>query len=100
MSIIVKLDFANPYNIDAISDDLRISTFQTELQDGSYMPLKVEINREPHELVPTVYNLAFGPVNDRGEIDDKAEIHHKDYSKVFSSILMAGLTYLTHNDHH
>ncbi len=38
---------------------------------------------------------AFGPTNSKGEIDDRAEISHKDYSKMFSSILLAGLTYLT-----
>lgn len=100
MAVAVKLDFNNAYHIDPITNDLRVSTFETDLQDGSFMPLKVEISRQPHELVPTVYNLAFGPVNDKGKIDDKAEIQHKDYSKVFSSILLAGLTYLSHNDHH
>jgi hypothetical protein len=39
-------------------------------------------------------------MNAEGEIDDKAELHHKDYSKVFSSILLTGFTYLKNNRDH
>jgi|SRR6185312_3506535 len=95
MAVAVKLDFDNTYEIDPLSDDLRVSSFTSELQDGSPAPLRVEISSEPHALLPSVFNLAFGPTNAKGEIDDRAEIAHKDYSKVFSSILLAGLTYLT-----
>ena len=100
MAVAVKLDFDNPYNIEPVSEDLRISTFRTELQDGTQIPLKVEVSSEPHELLPNVFNLAFGPTNDKGKIDDKAELSHKDYSKVFSSILLTGLTYLANNKNH
>jgi hypothetical protein len=100
MSVAVKLDFDNPYDIEPMSKDLRISTFRTEMQDGTQIPLKVEISKEPHELLPGVFNLAFGPVKDKGKIDDKAELSHKDYSKVFSSILVTALMYLTKNKDH
>ena len=63
MAIAVKIDFDNLYEIDTISEDLKISTFQTELTDGTFVPLKVEISNEAHELLPNVYNLAFGPIN-------------------------------------
>lgn len=99
MAVAVKLDFDNTYEIEPLSDDLRVSTFTSDLEDGSSVPLRVEISSEPHALLPSVFNLAFGPTNKRGGIDDMAEISHKDYSKVFSSILLAGLTYLTdHTD--
>jgi hypothetical protein len=100
MAIAVNLDFENPYDIDLLTEDFRIGVFETELQDGSTVPLKVEISNVPHELLPKVFNLAFGPMNAEGEIDDKAELHHKDYSKVFSSILLTGLTYLSNNKDH
>jgi len=100
MSVAVKLDFDNTYHLEPVSGDLRISTFQTQLQDGTEVPLKVEINKEPHELLPGVFNLAFGPMNEKGKIDDKAELTHKDYSKVFSSILLTGMIYLTKNKNH
>jgi hypothetical protein len=100
MAIAVDLNFKNPYDIHPLTEDLRINVFETELQDGSTVPLKVEISNEPHELLPKVFNLAFGPMNEKGEIDDKAELHHKDYSKVFSSILLTGFTYLGNNKDH
>jgi hypothetical protein len=95
MAVAVTIDFNNTYEIEPVSDDLRVSKFNTELADGEEIPLQVEISSEAHELLPSVYNLAFGPTNEKGKIDDKAEIAHADYSKVFSSILLAALTYLT-----
>jgi len=58
------------------------------------MPLKVEISDTPHELFSDVYNLAFGPLNARGKIDDVAGLAHKDYSKTFSTILFAAIAFL------
>lgn len=82
-------------DIEPLTEDLRVSAFTSEVEDGSPIPLRVDISSQPHALLPSVFNLAFGPTNARGEIDDRAEIAHKDYSKVFSSILLAGLTNLT-----
>jgi hypothetical protein len=96
----VTVDFDRRYDIDDISKDLRNSLFRTELQDGSTTPLKVEISNESHELIPDVYNLAFGPLDHRGRIDDKAELRHADYSKVFSTILLTAYTYLKSNPSH
>ncbi len=95
MAVAVTIDFNNTYEIEPVSDDLRVSTFNTEIAGGEEIPLQVEISSSAHELLPTVFNLAFGPINEKGKIDDKAEIAHADYSKVFSSILLAALTYLT-----
>ena len=47
-----------------------------------------------------MYNFAFGPPNQKGQIDDKAQLRHKDYSKVFSTILLAALTYLNRHKNH
>lgn len=74
--------------------------FQSDLFDGSKIPLKIEISSEPHRLLHNVYNLAFGPPDVRGKIDDKAELQHSNYSKVFSTILFTGLTYLNSNPGH
>jgi hypothetical protein len=50
--------------------------------------------------MPNVYNLAFGPINERGRIDDKAELPHQSYSRVFSTILLNALNYLIKNPDH
>jgi hypothetical protein len=55
MAVTVKLDFNNSYHLDSVTEDLRMSVFRTELQDGTEIPLKVEINKEPHELLPDVF---------------------------------------------
>ena len=100
MAASLKIDFNNLYEIDNISADLRISTFSTTLNNGQAMPLVVKISNQSHALLPNVYNLAFGPLNAKGKIDDKAELTHADYSKVFSTILFAAFAYLQNNPDH
>jgi hypothetical protein len=100
MSASVKIDFDALYDIEQISHDLKYASFNTVLQNGKVVPLITKISNQSHELLPDVYNLAFGPLNRKGKIDDKAEISHKDYSKVFSTILFTALTYLKSNPEH
>ena len=98
MAIAVDIDFDKVYPLTQISEDKRIGVFETELAEGGdLVPLRVEISNTAHELLPDVYNLAFGPVNKKGNIDDKAELSHSDYSRVFSTILLTGLNYLATN---
>jgi hypothetical protein len=100
MSVSLKIDFNNLYEIDNISTDLRFSSFKSSLNSGQEVPLVVKISNESHALLPNVYNLAFGPLNSKGKIDDKAELRHIDYSKVFSTILFSALAYLKNNPDH
>lgn len=100
MAIAVNIDFDATYEIDTISGDLRTTTFSTQLVSGSQVPLKVEISQESHELLGEVFNLAFGPMDETGEIDDKAKMQHQNYSRVFSTILLSALNYLTTNPTH
>jgi|SRR5579859_2339414 len=100
MALSIKIDFNNSYEIDTISNNLKTITFHSEVTDGRSIPLKIEISNDAHELLPNVYNLAFGPTDEKGRIDDKARLAHKDYSRVFSTILLSGLTYLTSNKGH
>jgi hypothetical protein len=100
MSVSFKIDFDNLYDIENISADLRFSSFTTRLNNGQELPLNVKISNQSHALLPNVYNLAFGPLNAKGKIDDKAELKHADYSKVFSTILFSALAYLESNPGH
>lgn len=95
MAIVVKINFDDVYDINIASSEMTLASFETELADGSKKKLIVEISPEGHELMPNVYNLAFGPPDANGEIDDKAQIKHKNYSKVFSTILLHAQAYLT-----
>lgn len=60
----------------------------------------IAISDQAHELMPNVYNLAFGPLNANGKLDDKAQIKHRDYSKAFSTILLHARAYLANNPGH
>jgi hypothetical protein len=100
MPIRIRLDFDNRYEIEPLKDNLRVSVFETELKDGSLLPLMVKVSDIAHELLPSVFNMAFGPLKGKGGIDDKAEIPHKNYSRAFSTILVAGLFYLRENKDH
>ena len=100
MAIGVKINFGQTYDFTEISPDGRMAVFSTALQNGTAVDLKVEISNDAHELLPNVYNLAFGPFDKKGEIDDRIELPHKDYSKVFSTILLTALNYLTTNPGH
>ena len=51
MAVAVTIDFNNTYEIEPVSDDLRVSKFNTELADGEEIPLQVEISSEAHELI-------------------------------------------------
>lgn len=100
MAIWVKIDFGNTYEVETLSEDLRLMTFETQLMDGRGVPLKIEISNEAHELMPDVYNLAFGPLTVKGRIDDKMELAHRNHSRVFSTILLGALNYLIVNPFH
>lgn len=100
MAAAVKINFDNLYEIENISSDLKFSGFRTTLNNGNSLPLVVRISNQSHALLPNVYNLAFGPLNAKGKLDDKAELTHSDYSKVFSTILFSALAYLETNPTH
>lgn len=100
MSASFTIDFETLYEIEQISEDLKYSTFNTVLQNGNPLQLVTKISNQTHALLPDVYNLAFGPLNKKGKIDDKAELNHMDYSRVFSTILFTALTYLKSNPDH
>lgn len=100
MAVSPKINFDDLYDIDHISSDLKFSSFKTKLNNGKDVPLSVRISNQAHALLPNVYNLAFGPLNAKGKIDDKAELSHSDYSKVFSTILFTAFAYLKNNPTH
>lgn len=88
------------YDIAPVPEDFNTSTFRTELADGSTIPLQIKISSKAHELSKNVFNLAFGPLGRNGQIDDAIELEHRDYSKVFSTILSEAHTYLLNNPEH
>ncbi len=95
MALNIKVSLENRYALLSIDDDLRYSVFESILTNGMVSRLGIKISTEAHPYMPDVYNLAFGPVNDKNEIDDCIKLTHQDHSKVFSTIVFAALTFLT-----
>ena len=97
MALNIKINLEQCYDTEPLTADLRLSRFYTDLTTQTNVPIGISISNQPHQWLPDVYNLAFGPMGNENEIDDKAKITHVDHSKVFSTIILAGLTFLTNN---
>jgi hypothetical protein len=97
MAARVKIDFENVYKLEAATPDLKLGSFRTRLENDEEVLLNIQVSNVAHELLSNVYNLSFGPLDKRGKINDRAELTHIDYSKVFSTILLSAFTYLKHN---
>ena len=89
MALNIKIDFENRYEASLLGNDIRFSTFESILIDGATAKLGIKISTEEHPYMPDVYNLAFGPLNDKLQIDDRAKLTHQDHSKVFSTIVFS-----------
>ena len=94
MALNVKIDFKERYELELLSNDMTIGKFMTTLKDGSRLPLGIKIDSEAHPLMPNVYNLAFGPLDSSGQINDQVRLSHASHSRVFSTIVFASLAFL------
>ncbi len=99
MALNVKINFDECYEIKTISKDLSFFEFNTFLINDDEVMLGIKISSESHAFLPDVFNLAFGPFNERKEIDDKVKFQHKNHSRVFSTIVFAAFTFLEENKH-
>jgi hypothetical protein len=93
MALNVKINFEERYELET-SNNTTSGRFTSRLKDGKEVQLGIEIGAEAHPLMPDVHNLAFGPLDDVGQIDDRIRLSHVDHSRVFSTILFASLLFL------
>lgn len=100
MAARVIIDFENVYQLEEVTPDLKLGEFRSILKNGNEILLRIRVSNSGHELMPNVYNLEFGPLDNQGRINDRAELTHVDYSKVFSTILLWARTYLESNASH
>ena len=94
MGLNMKIYLKNVYNIVLENRQQLASAFDAVLISGEKIRLGVKIAHTPHPLIANAYNLAFGPLKEDGTIDDKVRLSHKDYSKVFSTVLLEATAYL------
>ena len=96
MALNIKIDFENRYDTLPV-DYLKFSVFETELVDGPPVKLGIKISSDEHPFMRDVHNMSYGPVDEANQIDDQAKINHLNHSRVFSTIVFEGLSFLTQN---
>lgn len=98
--MIVKLDFDRIYPIEFEKGTINEATFTTTLNDGRRVKIKMEISVDSHALFENVFNLAFGPMDHYGGVQDRQKLEHADYSMVFSTVLAFAKLYLEQHPGH
>lgn len=91
----VNLNFGTIYKVMATNEKMSRFIFETELLYGGTMEIVVEIKPLRNLFLNEFLNLAFGPVDEDGYINDFAAVPHLDYSKAFSTVLFCGFSFLT-----
>lgn len=93
----IKIDFEDTYEPIAIQDDLSQMIFNSPQRNGSTELLLIKITPHPDSNLPNVYNLGFGPPDGREGFFDDVKLRHKNISKLFSTVIFLGLTFLQEN---
>lgn len=97
MALNIKIDLDDRYPVKTLYHSSLLTTFDTVLKNGDIVPIGITISDEPHPLIPNVYNLAFGPLGLNNQIDDKIKLCHQNHSKLFSTIVFSGISFLKNN---
>ncbi len=93
----IKINFEDTYEPVEVAGDLSFMTFYSEVDNGRLILLKIKILPLGDPLLPNVYNMSFGPLLNKTEIDDNAKLNHQNSGKVFSTILLFSLLFLQTN---
>jgi hypothetical protein len=93
----ITLDLENIYESLSVTIEKHIAIldFNTPQKDGSMKLIRVIISPHPDKLLPNVYNLAMGPLDDKRELDDKIRLKHLNSNKLFSTVILFVVTFLT-----
>ncbi|MGN7723014.1 DUF6934 family protein [Chitinophaga sp. 22620] len=93
----IRVNLEDTFEQEELSKDFSFMTFYAPLKEGGEVLLKVSIEALNDPMLPNTYNLAFGPMDDAGNIDDTARVFHDNPDKVFSTILLFCLLFLRNN---
>lgn len=96
LNVIINLD--DTYDIEDISPDFDKFQFTSVCKqkggDDYQVTLHVQIENRRNVFLPGVFNLAFGPLNEDGTINDTISLRHQNNSKVYSTILLGAVAFL------
>lgn len=96
----ITIDFDNTYPPVSVSQDLTSMTFLAAQRSGNDELIIVQLQPYSISRLPNVYNLAFGPSDGAGSLLDDIHLEHIDKDKVFSTIMLLALAYLSENKTH
>lgn len=91
------INFENTYDPISIKSDLSEMTFKSLQTDGSEALILAKIEPLHNQYLPNVYNLGFGPPAINGTFNDNIRLKHANNSKVLSTVIFLGLTFLQEN---
>lgn len=83
----IKINLEDTFEAIYVSPNFDQYIFESVLKDSTITQLKVKFTNIAESLLPNVYNLAFGPFDSNGKINDSVNLKHKDSNKVFSTII-------------
>ncbi|MFC0780119.1 DUF6934 family protein [Flavobacterium sp. HJSW_4] len=93
----IKINLENTFEATYVGASFDQYIFESVLKDDTIIQLKVKFTNIAESLLPNVYNLAFGPFDTSGKINDSINLKHKDSNKVFSTIILFSITFLKNN---
>lgn len=96
----INLDLEDTYKIEYSNPELTEFAFNSPVTGGGIVEVMVRIQLVKDEFLKEYFNLAFGPLiekDGKAVIDDFASVQHINPSKVFSTVLLCGLSYLRAN---
>jgi hypothetical protein len=97
---VIRINLDETYAPIGVAENLSFITFDSPQRNGAAdVLLKIEIKHLEDQLLPNVYNLSFGPIDEDGEINDSIRCHHENVNKVFSTIILFSLTFLQTHRH-
>lgn len=99
MALNIRIDVENRYEFTDVVSENYNHVFNSPLKNGTNCPIAIKIDKEEHPMIENVHNLAFGPLNERNEIDDRVKLSHTDHAKLFSTIVFASISYLSIHKH-
>ena len=93
----IIIDFENTFKPHLVTFNRKLSAmefYSPQRKSGPEL-IRVEIKPHPDNLLPDVYNLAMGPLDEKGNIDDEARLKHVDSNKLFSTIILFAVAFLS-----
>lgn len=92
-----RIDLENVYDIlwGEVNSELSIVEFNAPQKMGEPMLMRIRIEPYGDPFLPGVYNLSLGPPDENGKINDQVRLKHYDSGKVYSTVILFALAFLT-----